>query len=63
MPWEDTLLTVYVSPAQKTPPDCPAGPSITSLDVVAPVLLPLLFEAVSQSVPRRSLSDEKDKEE
>lgn len=39
--------TVYVSPAQETSPECPAGPSIAGLDVVTAMLLPLLWEAVS----------------
>lgn len=40
--------TVYVSPAQKTSPDCPAGPPVPRLDVITAMLLPLLCEAVSQ---------------
>lgn len=46
--WKHALRpTVYVSPAQETSPECPAGPSITGLDVVTAMLLPLLCETVS----------------
>lgn len=50
-------LTVYVSPAQKTCPDCSAGPSVPGLDVVTAVLLPFLCEPVSPPAPCHSQPD------
>jgi hypothetical protein len=53
-PYRHFRLTVNISPAHKTPPRCPTGPSITCLYVIAAALLPLLCEPISQSVPSRA---------